>query len=96
MTQPGKAATDRGEQRHGAVTILDVGRVDQEADQGSRRVSDTMTFASRDLLARILSFRTATLCGLDRLAVDDACTRTALSPCRFPDLHQQGMLDLRP
>ena len=96
MTQPGKAATDRGEQRHGAIAILNVGRVDQQADQEPHRVSDNVTFASRDLLGRILSFRTATLCGLDRLAVDDACAGTALSPCRFPDLHQQGMVDLSP
>ena len=41
----------------GAVTILDVGRVDEDAHEQAERVDEDVALAARDLLARIVALR---------------------------------------
>ena len=60
-----KNAFDEGEQTTGApakyqcnaVAILNVGRVNSNAQQQTERIDEDMAFAARDLLARIKALR---------------------------------------
>ena len=45
------------EDQPGAVAILDVGRVDDDAQQQAKRVDENVPLAARDLLARVVPLR---------------------------------------
>src|SRR5216683_6433665 len=79
-----------------AIAVLDIGRVDFGADEQSRGVGDDMAFAALDLLAGVIAARSATLGGLDRLAVDDPGRRTWLTAHRLARREQQGEVDALP
>jgi hypothetical protein len=51
-----------------------------QSDEVTGCISDDVSLAAQDLLASVKATRTATLCGFDRLAIDDASGRTGLPP----------------
>ena len=53
----GKRAARRAQQFAGTVAILDVGGMDDDAQQEAERVDEDMALAARDLLARIEALR---------------------------------------
>ena len=53
----GEQAPRRTEQVAGAVAILNVGGMDDDAQQEAERVDEDMALATRDLLARIKALR---------------------------------------
>lgn len=55
MTQPWEAAADRRQHVDGAVTILDIGGMDEDEDQKAASVGDDMALASLHLLAGIIA-----------------------------------------
>jgi hypothetical protein len=59
MAQPGIKGADRGEHLHRAITVLDVGGVNAQADEMALRVGDDVALASLDLLASIKAARAA-------------------------------------
>src|ERR1035437_3777994 len=93
MAQPGKSTANARQQIWRAITILHVGRVDGGSNQQSYRVGEDMALAALDHLFGRIAARTASLGGLDRLAVDHAGGRACLAACRFAYLHQQHMVD---
>src|ERR1035437_9364960 len=93
MAQPGKSTANARQQTWRAITILHVGRVDGGSNQQSYRVGEDMALAALDHLFGRITARTASLGGLDRLAVDHAGSRACLAACRFAYLHQQHMVD---
>src|ERR1700746_277759 len=46
VAQLGEPSPERSQQRHGAMIVLDVGRVDQQGEQQALRVGDDVTFAA--------------------------------------------------
>ena len=74
VAQPRIERPDRAEERNCAVPILDVSRMHLQTDGDSaRRIGNDVPLAPLDLLARIITARTATFRRLHRLAVDDTC-----------------------
>ena len=81
MTQPWEAVSDAGENIHSTVAVpetssgqaLDIGGVDDGADQKTLRVGDDMTLPALDLFTRIIPPRPAAFRGFDALAVNHAC-----------------------
>ena len=55
MAQPGETETDRFEHIDRAITILNVGGVDEDEDQKSAGVGDDVPLATLDLLARVVA-----------------------------------------
>ena len=53
MAQPRVERADRGQHRHGSITILDIRRVDPQPAQMALRVGDDVALAALDLLAGI-------------------------------------------
>ena len=77
------------EERHRAVAILHVGRVDEQFEHAPIGVDHGMTLATHHLLAGIVAPRPARLGGLDALAVDDGRRWARLATGTFPiDLDQ--------
>ena len=81
MTQPWEVVSDAGENIHSTVAVpetssgqaLDIGGVDDGADQKTLRVGDDMTLPALDLFTRIIPPRPAAFRGFDALAVDYTC-----------------------
>lgn len=59
MAQPGIQRADRLDDANGAVAVLDIGRVNIDANQMTKRVGDDVALAPLDLLAGIKSVRSA-------------------------------------
>jgi len=64
LARMGEDALDEGEQTPrrleqvaSAVAILDIGRMDGDAQEKTERVDEDMALAARDLLARIIALR---------------------------------------
>jgi hypothetical protein len=72
VTQLGEASAQRSEQRHRAIRILKVGRVDLAGDHEAFGVSDDVALAALDPLAGVYTTRTTAFRGRRALAVDDA------------------------
>jgi len=72
VAQPGIQLADRSQGSNRAVSILNVGSMNPQADQIALGVGDDMAFAALDLFTGIKPTRTAAFRGLDRLAVDHA------------------------
>ena len=83
MAQPRPALEDGFHDRRRAVTVLNVGGVDDEADQQTEHVDDDIALASHDLLAGVKTTYSAAFGGLDRLAVNDAALGDASRPSLF-------------
>jgi hypothetical protein len=80
----------------GAIPILDAGDMHDQSDEVTGCIGDDVPFAAHDLLAGIKATRTATFCGFDRLAINDAGGRTGLQPSFLVRRHHQGMVDQFP
>ena len=50
-------AADLAQQRFGTVAILDVGRMNQHAQQQAERIGQDVAFATKGLLARVIARR---------------------------------------
>jgi len=96
MVQPGKAVSDRGEYIGFAVAVLDIGGMDDGADQKAFGVGEDMALPARDLLARVKAPDSAAFRGLHRLAVDDAGAWGSLPPDLLARRHQQRVVDRGP
>src|SRR5580698_2644701 len=60
VRQRGEAAPQRTKQRHLAVNILDVGRLNQKRQRQALRVGDNVPFAAFDALKHVKAARAAT------------------------------------
>ena len=96
VSQPREAMDDLGEQKRRAVTILDIGGVDDGMDQIALGVGQDMALAAFDLLAGIIAARTTALGGLDALAVDDAGAGRGFAAMDLAHGHQQRMIQRLP
>src|SRR5579859_833664 len=96
VPQLGEALPQRAEQRHRAVTILDVGGVDQKRQQQALSIGDDVTLASFDALEHVKPARPATFCGLDALTIDDAGRRHSVASQRDAHPPHQGKIDPPP
>jgi hypothetical protein len=70
VTQPGIKRANGGREANGSIAILDIGRVNLQADQMALSVYDNVALAVLDFLARIKAVWTAAFRGLHHLAVD--------------------------
>ena len=82
----GQDLRDRGGH---AVAVVDVGGVDDGAEQQADGVDDDVTLASVDPLAGIVAPNTAAFGGFHALAVNHAGARPRLAPLRLAGLHRQ-------
>ena len=89
----GAGASQSGEQRWGAVAILDVGGMDDGGDEKACRVGQEVTLASLDLLAGTIPAGATRLGRLHRLAVDDAGRGARLARHHLASEHHQGVVD---
>src|SRR5688572_14582434 len=76
----GEHDVEEGEQEHAARLVMDVGRVDLGLQQSALGIDQHLPLPARDLLATVIAAWTASLSGLDRLAVDDRCSWLRLAP----------------
>ena len=72
MAQPREAMPDALEHIGCAVTVLDVGGVDNGCDQKALRVGDDMALAAFDLFTRVITPWPAAFRGFDALALNHA------------------------
>ena len=93
MAQPGIQRVDCLDDADGAVTVLDIGRVNIDANKMTERIGDDVALASLDLLAGIKTARSAGFSSLDALAVDHASTRRWLPSCLHTCHHYQRVVD---
>jgi len=96
VTQLWKHQPDMFQQRHRAMNVLDIGRVDLHGKQRAVRIGDDVTLASLHLLARIKPAWTAAFCRFHTLTVDDSGGRRALASCRTARALDQDTIDLAP
>lgn len=93
MAQPRPALQDSFQHVGGAITVLNVGGMDDQTDQQAKRVDDDMTLATHDLLAGIEAPYSAALRGPDRLAVNDAGCGAGLPAFPFACSHDECIAD---
>src|SRR5262249_45316185 len=74
----------------------DVGGEDQDGEDQTQHIDEQMTFPARDLLSSIIATRAAHLGGLDRLAIDDRCSRFRVAPGALPNSATQCIIDPLP
>lgn len=91
----GKAAPRCLQQGHGAVAVLNRGRVRLEYERPTVGVDHRMPLAALDLLAGVVTARAAGLGALHALAVDHRRRRACLAPGPLAVAHQQVMIDGR-
>ena len=68
MAQPGKTKTHRFQYIDCAITVLNIGGVDENEDQKSTSVGENVALATSDLLSRIITPNPAAFRGFDALA----------------------------
>src|ERR1700687_4244078 len=96
MPQPREEIADRGQQIGRAVSILNVGGVHLRANQMTAGIGNDMALAPVDLLARVISPRTAAFRVLGRLTVDPPCRWAGFAALPLPSLLNQQEIDLFP
>ena len=96
VAQPRIERPDRAEERNCAVPILDVSRMHLQTNEMSRRIGNDVPLAPLDLLARIITARTATFRRLHRLAVDDTCGRARLPTLVLASHDDERVVDRYP
>jgi choline dehydrogenase len=87
------AATDWLPHIRRAVTVLDIGGVNDRSDQQALRVGDDMTLPALDLLAGVKAPWPAAFRGFHALTIDHARAGRSLSARRLTGHQQQGMVD---
>src|SRR5262249_35050490 len=80
----------------GPIPVLDVRRVDHDAEQQAHRIDQQMPFGPLDLLAGVVTAKAAGPAPLDRSAVDDGRRRLILPALSPPDALAQGVEDSLP
>ncbi len=93
MAQAGSALEDGFQDSGWAVTVPDVGGMDDHTDHQTQRIDDDMALAAHDLLARIKAPYSSTFGGLDRLAIDDASAGKGLAAFPFSIRQDQNVAD---
>jgi len=76
------------------VAVLNVGGVNDKADQQANGVGDDMALAPLDLFTGIITTNPATFRGFNGLTVDHPRTWASLAALRFTRGHDKGMVDL--
>jgi hypothetical protein len=85
VAQLRKAAAQVAQQRHGAMRVLDVGRVHPQGEHKALRIGDDMALAPLDALARVNPTRATAFGGRHALAVNDPGRwRPGMAPRRVP------------
>src|SRR5262249_42093101 len=79
--------------RNSAVTILNVGRRDDERQHHSEDVNEDMALASVDLLSPVEAPRATVAAGLDALAVDNASRRFWISSLCNSNVPHERIMD---
>jgi hypothetical protein len=105
VTQPGEPIVRFGEDSRGAVTVLDVGCMDERGHEEAFGIREDMPFASLHLLAvlrltrplatvrLILPLYSTTFCCLHALAVDHASCRLGRAACCLTRFEQKVVTD---
>jgi hypothetical protein len=70
MAQPGEFRSHLLQQRYGAVTVLDVGRMNMNPEKEAIGIGHNMPLVAADALPSVVAARSAGLCGRRTLAVD--------------------------
>lgn len=96
VPQPREGFNDFGQHQRCPVAVLDVGGVDEGMDEIALGVGEDMALASFDLLAGVISPRTAGFRGFDALAVDHTGGWARLTPLLLAHRHRQDMVDREP
>ena len=96
VAQPGQQATDRDQQRRGAVAVLDVGGVDLRRHQMALGVGQDVALAPLDLLAGVEAARAGDVGAARRLAVDHPGARAGLPALGLARRHHQVEVDRPP
>lgn len=89
MAQPREALANPFEHVDGAIPVLNIGSVHEDGDQKAGSVGQDMTLAAFDLLARVISTRTAALGRFHALAIDDARPGRGFAPLDLSQVHDQ-------
>src|SRR5215218_6951135 len=93
VAQPCKPVADGLEQRRGSVSILHIGRMNQDEEHDAQCVSDDVALAAVDLFPGVVARYTAAFGRLHALAVDDARCGTGLAAFQFTRAHDQPLVD---
>jgi len=93
VSEPGIQPPNRSQDINRAVTVLDAGAMNHQADQVARSVSDDVAFATFDLFSGVISSWPTTFGRFHRLAVNDAGGRAWLSSNLFTRGHHQHVVD---
>src|SRR5215216_6054928 len=83
VAQLGERAGEALEQRHGAVTVLNLGAVHEARQEEALGVGHDVAFAALDAFEHIQAARPSALGGAHALAVDDRQRRHGLAPLRL-------------
>src|SRR5439155_6193996 len=92
----GELSSERSQQRHSAMIVLDVGYVHQHGEQRAGRIGDDVTLAALHPLGRIKPAWTATFRGFHALAIDHAGRRNDVAPCYPANLLDKSKIDPTP
>src|SRR5215217_1114509 len=93
VAQPGKPVADGLEQGRGSVSILHIGRMNQDEEHQSECVSDDVALAALDLFPGVVARYPSAFGRLHALAIDDARCGTGLAAFQFTRTHDQEMVD---
>ena len=96
VAQLREGCSQRGEQRHRAVIVLDVGRVHQHGEQKALRIGDHVALTPFDPLGNVKPAWAATFRGLGALAVDDASRGNGVASHRLAGAPYQREIDSSP
>jgi GNAT superfamily N-acetyltransferase len=96
VAQPRPAGTDGVQHAWRAIAVLDIGGVDEDADEQTEGVGHDVALAALDLLAGIIAASSSTFGRFHALAVDDARRGRGLAPSLLPRAHHQRVADLAP
>lgn len=96
VAQPRTGLADGFPHGWGAVTVLNISRMDDVSEQQATRVNDGMALASETLLAGVIAANAPAFSGFDRLTVDHARSRLSLSAFEFTGRHREMKSDCLP
>lgn len=96
MPQPGEPLYDAAKDHRSAVTILNVGGMDDGVNQIALGVGEEVPLAAFDLFASVIASRPATFRRFDALAIDHTRTWRGLTPLCFTDQHEKSMVQRLP
>ena len=93
MTQPWAGLAYRCEDSRSAITVLNIGRVDDDTNHQTNRVGNNVALSPINLFTRIEASNSATLGRLHTLTIDHTGCGAGLATFQFPRLHNKMEAD---